>query len=221
MALLPQPLTTFEYYVRKCPLYLQNSSGFLSHFRFWYDYVMYNIYQPDFGGVLYTEENFLRLLDIFADDYLDVLDSFRRTQDTDFLDKLASLFGISRVLTITYFEDTQYKTSSVKLTDSELLIFIKCQIIRNYCDGTYEQLKKYYASTGLIVQLSTSTDSATVDVYLIALTDDQYSDNIKHLFLSGLLTVKSVGIQYRHSVIMIENILIWDEGKWDEGEWII
>lgn len=221
MALLPQPLTTFEYYVRKCPSYLQNSSGFLSHFKFWYDYVMFDVNLSTSGGVLNVEDNFLRLLDIYADDYLELLNSLRRSTDTDFLDKLASLFGVSRALTITYFEDNQFKTSSIKLTDSELLIFIKCQIIRNYCNGTYEQLKKYYTSTGLIVRLLTSTDSATVDMYLIALTDDQYSDNIKHLFLSGLLTVKSVGIQYRHSVITIENILIWDEENWDEGEWII
>lgn len=221
MSLLPQPLTTYEYYVRKCPLYLQNSSGFLSHFKFWYDYVMFDVNLSTSGGVLNVEDNFLRLLDIYADDYLELLASLRQSTDTDFLDKLASLFGVSRVLTVTYFEDNQYKTSSLKLTDSELLIFIKCQIIKNYCDGTYEQMKKYYASTGLIVQLLTSTDSATVDMYLITLTGNQYSDNIKHLFLSGLLTIKSVGIQYRHSVITIENVLIWDKGKWDEGEWII
>ena len=39
MSILIDKLKDFDYYVKKCPLYLQNSDGFIEHFRIWYDFL--------------------------------------------------------------------------------------------------------------------------------------------------------------------------------------
>mgnify|MGYP003288801105 CR=1 FL=1 len=37
VSILPEQIREFEYYKNKLPLFLQNSYGFIEHFRIWYD----------------------------------------------------------------------------------------------------------------------------------------------------------------------------------------
>lgn len=213
--ILPEKLQDWNYYVNKLPLYLQNSEGFLSHFRIWYDLLVGSGEQ---NGVLGSCEEILNNINVFAEDYV---------PNSDMLDKLGNIFGLSRNVKATYNDNGTTKTEYLTLDDHDFLLLIKAQIIKDYFDGSYVQAKEYYENAGLYIVTKNDDSPATLRVYLndIPNSDYTYSDNVRKMFLSGMLSIKSMGIMYNYSIQDLNVLLIWDGTNltygWDGGQWAI
>lgn len=209
-SLLPEKLMSFEYYQNKLPLYLQNSQGFISHFKLWYDMA---IGENEYTGLLTSANGVLYLLNIFDPNYLTELAKLPGYTDTscDMLDKLANLFGVNRVFTI--------EGDTLELTNSELLLLIKAKIIQNYFDGTREQLVQYYKDAGLRIFHTLDENYALRCKTILVQVGSEYSANMIAMFNAGMLIVESMGIEYTFEVqTIIPNV--WDALIWDEGEWV-
>lgn len=239
-SILPTTLKSFTYYVRKLPLFLQNSYGFVEHFRIWYDMM---ISETETQGAINVCDYILYLLDIFDENYLEAiakLDGSGATFDedgniisygttSDILDKIGELFGVKRTFSVAYIND-DYKqvTEEITLDNKDLLILIKAQIIKNYCEGTFEQIKGYYESAGLYIFVITSDVSATCNLFLAdGGSTYNYSDNVVKMFKAGLLIIQSMGIQYIVGKAEMTGFLVWSEDSamsnqvWDIGVWDI
>ena len=141
---------------------------------------------------------------------------------SDILDKIGNLFGLKRRFSLTV-EGTTYE---LNLNNADFLTLIRCTIIKNYFDGSFEQISKYYKDAGLPVFVLT-TGSAQCEMHLIDLEDSEYaqSADIQKMFLAGLLTVESVGISYTYSIHAINNLAIFDSEEssntFDNGVFVI
>lgn len=224
-SILPEPLKTFEYYVKKCPIYLRNDENFLEHFRIWYDFLMGDFVHR---GIYPSAETILSLMNVFDTNYLDIINSLEGDIGSDMLDKLGSIFNIRRNFSV----NINNVVHEISLADDEFLLFIKAQIIKNYSNGSYYQMREFYDKAGLLIYFNTTTSGNTT-AYLLSLSssaDIAYSNNIKDLFLAGLLTIESMGINYMYNIQPYDKMLIWvaldapdgwDGKGWDEGEWIL
>ena len=290
-SILPERLSTFEYYENKLPMWLRSSTTFKEHFRIWYDLMIQDI---SYEGVINTLDWMLYLVNIFDNneeyltsgrnlylenllklpgtkeditkldttDYVNVVgknvtfnevykatrydirldgksigkvegadlaqDPNRYGDNSDWLDKIGELFGVKRALSVQYTENNIVKIDQLNLNNEDFLKLIQCQIIKNYFNGSYEQIKQYYEKVGLRVLYINAEEEATCNVYLLKTEDSafDYSDNIKKLFLSGLMLIESAGIKYTTGVIDLGALLIWDKAVtakytgWDYGEWV-
>lgn len=215
-SILNEKLKLFDYYKNKLPLYLQNSEGFQEHFRIWFDLLVGN----DNKGLVGTADTLFNLIQIFDKDYLTYIETLDDYDEhtMDMLDKLGALFGVNRILRVTYTQDSSTITEQLNLTNAEFIYLIKSQIIRNYCEGTREQINGYYKDIGLEMYVQT-IDIATANLYLVE--NDNMSRNVIKLFLGGKLHIESMGIMYRYLLINFEDLLLWDTRNWDEGEWAV
>ena len=140
---------------------------------------------------------------------------------SDILDKIGLLFGVKRQFGIKYTENAVEVEEDISLNNQDFLLLIKGQIIKNYCEGTFDQIKGFYNSAGLKVYISTTDEGASSHVYLAEAGD--YSDNVKKMFKSGLLRIESMGITYTEGTKVIATFMVWDSAKeteyWDEGGW--
>lgn len=206
-SLIPEKLKSFKYYLSKLPRYLKASKSFQEHFKIWFELLTT---QVDNSQIL------LNMLNIFAEDYWEFLESVEgSTKDdtqSDILDKLGNLYGVSRNLTVTY-TDTQaveHVNEQLLLTNEEFLILIKSRIIQNYCEGTLKQINEYYASTGLKIYTNTSSDAATANMYLVYY-EERELNNIDKMFLGGMLIIKSMGVGYHTQILIPTQLLVWDQ----------
>lgn len=219
-SILPEKISKFEYYVSKLPLYLQNCDCFKEHFRIWYEILVGDIENKTINNknIKGSGDTLLKLLDIFNDDYLNFLNLLGNTS-SDFLDKLGSIFNVQRKFSAKYFDISTgtEKTQSFNLqNDKDFLTLIKAQIIKNYSDGSYIQMKEFYDKIGLFVNFETKVSSNTsVNLFQISSSSISYSDNIKQMFLCGLLTIESMGINYNYVILDYDNLGIWNVKKWD------
>lgn len=215
-SILNEKLKLFDYYKNKLPLYLQNSEGFQEHFRIWFDLLVGN----DNKGLVGTADTLFNLMQIFDKDYLTYIETLDDYDEhtMDMLDKLGALFGVNRILQVTYTQDSSTITEQLNLTNAEFIYLIKSQIIRNYCEGTREQINGYYKDIGLEMYVQT-TGIATANLYLVK--NDNIPQNVIKLFLGGKLHIESMGITYEYLLIDFENLLLWDTRNWDEGEWAV
>lgn len=233
-SILPEKLKSFDYYVNKLPLFLQNSYGFIEHYRIWYNLL---ISENEYEGISNVSDIILYLLDIFDKDYLTTLRDMPlsgSTSDDDYgyasdvLDKIGQLFGVTRNFTCTYTDQSQEISEALSLNNNDFLVLIKCQIIKNYCEATFEQLKQYYESAGLYTMIRTTKENgeyvpASSQIYLFSNQDIAYSENIRKMFLAGMLRIESMGINYSEFYSTLSGLLTWDSiiGNeiWDEGAW--
>lgn len=211
--ILPEVLQQFDYYKSKLPMYLQNDEAFQSHFKLWFQFLVGN---ATTNGVINVSSTVLKLLDIFADDYLTVFHQLPNPNEEKpiqifMLDYLAALFNVSRTSAVIGDTVIQYPT----LSDEELLLLLRAQIIQNYSDGTYIQSKEFYDKSGLKIGIVKSGDAS---IQFQLLNPRELSNNTKLLFNLGLLTIKSIGISQSYYYIT-GNELVWDESKWNEGVW--
>ena len=222
-SIMPDVLKSFEYYVDKLPMFLQESYGFIEHFRIWHDVL---------NATISASDETLCLLNIFDPDYLSKIRDLEDSGSTgptdygtksDILDKLGKFFGVNRTLSCTYEDTTGTRTDELTLNNEDFLLLIKGQIIKNYCEGTYEQLVQYYQNAGLRVFIITSTENATSALHLVELDEGDYSDNVKKMFKAGLLRIASVGIKYNDYLVKLTGFLTWDGelsgDVWDVGVW--
>ena len=229
MSFVPDKIKSYEWYYNKLPLYLKNSYGFSEHFRIWYELLV----SGDKKGIVNVGDTLLYLFNIFDENFLQTIANLPDSGATegnygtvsDFLDKLGYLFGVIRNFSVTYKNDNNEDvTEDLSLNNEDFLLLIKAQIIKNYCEGTYEQIKGYYNSAGLDVFLITTEDGASAHVYLAATPDStKYSLNVKKMFKSGLMRIESMGITYTEGVRALDWFLTWDSTKakeyWDTGVW--
>lgn len=262
MSICPLTLKSFDYYLKKLPMYLRSSEAFQQHFRIWYDmFVGYNFdnvrenYEYDeYSGIVQVGDTILSLLDIFDGSYTDsgeyvnaylekivslehAWEDGATSEDklahpygtrSDILDKIASIYGIRRNLTISYqtTPSDPIETSSISLDNEELLQYIKIQIIKNYCDGSYQQLQEYYAYSNLQIIMQTADEMCTCNLYLVKFTESDELTNLEKLFLAGELSVDSMGIQYVRQIFNVNSVLVWDKeiggnyGGWDTATWL-
>lgn len=229
MSFVPDKIKSYEWYYNKLPLYLKNSYGFSEHFRIWYELLI----SGDKNGIVNVGDTLLYLFNIFDKNFLQTIANFPDSGATegnygtvsDFLDKLGYLFGVIRNFSVTYKNDNDENvTEDLSLNNEDFLLLIKAQIIKNYCEGTYEQIKGYYNSAGLDVFLITTEDGASAHVYLAAPPNSsKYSLNVEKMFKSGLMRIESMGITYTEGVRVLVSFLTWDSTKtkeyWDTGVW--
>lgn len=146
----------------------------------------------------------------------------------DILDKIGSWFGVSRNFSVKYLAkstDSEPTTYDLSLTNDEFLMLIKCRIVRNHFNGSYEQMKAFYELVGLYTYVATIPDKdARALIYLIETSERVYSDNIKHMFKAGELLISSMGVQYDYTVTSTDNALRWNglgySEVWDNGAWV-
>lgn len=229
MSFVPDKIKSYEWYYNKLPLYLKNSYGFSEHFRIWYELLI----SGDKNGIVNVGDTLLYLFNIFDKNFLQTIANLPDSGATegnygtvsDFLDKLGYLFGVIRNFSVTYKNDNNEDvTEDLSLNNEDFLLLIKAQIIKNYCEGTYEQIKGYYNSAGLDVFLITTEDGASAHLYLAATPDStKYSLNVEKMFKSGLMRIESMGITYTEGVRALDWFLTWDSTKikeyWDAGVW--
>lgn len=209
-SILIDKLKDFKYYVRKCPLYLQNDENFLVHFKIWYDFMISETFNK---GTINTSDVLLSLINIYDPNYEELLKSLKEPTPenpdppSDILDKLGSIYDIQRNFSIVV--DNQTKT--ISLNDHDFLIYIKSKIIKNNYDGSYETLKKLYTDVGLDVYFKNGSTSATLLVILLVTEDNKnnYSENIQDLFKAGYLTTIPMGISYTCAVVRYDKLLVW------------
>lgn len=217
--MLNERLKKFEYYQKKLPLYLQNSYGIVEQFHIIYELLM---------TLDKTEDNTLKAIQIFDKDYLDFInnvDGSYKPNDSDILEKLARLYGFDRVFDVQYLDITTSTTKlkHLSLSNDEMLTLLKAAIIQKNFDGSRETAEAYYKSVNLpIYMLTDESNKCTCNVYLNSGERDM-SENIVDLFLAGMLTIKSAGIKYNHTVNDLLALLIWDSenanSRWDKGRW--
>ena len=218
-SILVDKLKSFDYYKNKLPLYLQNSYGFQEHFKIWYDFLVGNISSTNnISGIVGTSDTLLNLMNIFDSDYLNYVASMEdsgATEDepygtnSDILDKIGALLGVTRNFKVTINNVEE----ELSLNNEDFLILIKTQIIKNYCEGTLEQINAYYKSIKLQLYAINSSTPGQAILYLIVSKNDSrfsYSPNIKKMFEAGLLKIESMGIIYSNLSLDYENLLHWD-----------
>lgn len=224
--LIPLTIREFRYYERKLPLYLRNDECFVEHFRLWYELLMgkgddeTGVPINEFQGISPSADLLLHLLNIYDKDFLDTVTQLKDyNDDCNLLDMLGSLFGLRRTFSFEYYETATSLTktqTTVSLKDKEFLTLIKAQIIRNYCNGTYEQVMQYYKDANLqILPVSNNVYNASVDAYLNESED--ITSNIDKLFRGGYLTVEHLGIHYTYTITEILRILIWADANGEQG----
>lgn len=197
--MISETLLSFDYYKRKLPLYLQTCESFLSHFHIWHDFLQCIDTQSD---VL------LASLNIFDNNWL------VENQNSDLLDKLASLYNVSRNFQVSYIDSSgSTVTKKLSLNNGELLTLIRARIIKNYFDGSTEQIQQYYAmlNIGNFVQFTESTSGFCQIIY----TTNDTTNNYSTMFLAGLLTIESMGISYTRSLNQADvGLMFWDSTNW-------
>ena len=228
MSIIPQELRSFDYYLRKLPLFLRQSDTFIEHFRIWFD--LLNGGSTAYSGIVDSADCLLYLLNIFDDDYIDTVNSLVGNENgtvSDILDKLGALFGVHRVFSVTYKDDNDviHEDEQLELNNQDFLTLIKAQIIKDYCDGTAEQIEQFYDSIGLKIYVITTDSNATASLYLAEFTGvNSYSDNIKKMFQAGILRINNLGIAYKDLTKELTGSLIWDapaaaKQGWGKGLW--
>ena len=236
ISVLPAELRTFNYYKYRLPLWLQNSNGFMEHFRIWFDMAFGNIEVEGINnsGAISVGDLYLYLLNIFDADFLSTVRDLPNSGSTgatdygtesDILDKLGELFGVRRKFTYTFTNESGIEeTLNLDLNNADFLTYLKAQIIRNYYDGSFEQVREYYESAGLQIY-ATTPEGYNATSYLILVNDGtvNYSDDVLNMFRAGLLRIDSMGIAYDQAITNNDGLLKWDsiiaDERWDVGEW--
>ena len=211
-----EKLRTWNYYLNKLPLYLQNSWGIDEHF-----YMLYELLtQLDNAS-----GEILKCFDVFNSDFANfMLSTSDNIYSFDMLEKLARIYGVNRYLDIEYTENLVVYKKQLKLTNNELLTLLLSKIILNNFDGTYEQLHELYNKINLPIYIFTNISLLpTVYLYLDSSRLSTVSENILDLFKAGYFTLPSLGIKYECVAINISAIASWNSVEqkqfWNEGLW--
>lgn len=222
--MIDKELLDFQYYYNKLPVYLKNSYGFEEHFKIWFDLL---------STMDSTEDNIMRFFDIFNTDYLSYIDELEG-QGSDILDKIGKIFNIKRNLSVPYLDGAEKKTKFVSLNNKDFLTFIRATIIKNYCNGSFEQVNNFYTNINLPIIYIGTNNPATVNVVMLKTQgEDAISEEIQTLFKGGLLNIKSMGIIYsNYTIVDFDSLAIWDlvqktyannyvnnNKGWDGGQW--
>lgn len=201
--LINDKLLTFDYYKDKMTLFLKNSYGVKEQLEILYQILV------QFDNEAYKMFSMMNMLDENTITVINNLDE----NESDILDKIGKLFGLSRNLTVV-IEDVTY---SLNLTNSEFFKLIQTTIIKNSFSGTREEAEKLYKMINIpILMLNDTTPAQVLMIYDD--TEDENS-NLQKLFLSGLFTLKSMGISYTYKVQKVSQIGTFDVSYYDNSRW--
>lgn len=209
--MIDERLLQLNYYLDKLSMYFRSSYGIEEQFA-----MIHNILSTMNSELDKAFEN----INVVSPDIINVYNELDETgQVSDMLDKIASIYGITRQFSVTYVDENDIVvTENLSLTNYELLILVRARIIQNTYKGTYEECMKMYKLINLQddIIINFDTEDATCNIYLrpMSLT---VTDNIKHMFLAGLLTLKSLGITYNHYYYDVSQLGIWDETDWNSS----
>lgn len=228
MSILPTKLQSFDYYRNLVPMYLQDVHGFLEQIKIFFDIGFQSgnflfcgndvVCGTTLGftgsSVLSSIDRTFSFLDIFN------MSKTHNDESSDILDKLAALFGVTRRFSVNVGEVKK----DLQLSDDDLLILIKFQVIKNFFDGSQERLSKCITLTGLPIMILTDT-SGHCKSYMLIQDDTPISENVQYMFLAGLLNIESMGIRYSYALQSAENIAIFDSlnsaSSFDNGRFIL
>lgn len=215
--MLIDKLKDFTYYKNKLPIYMQNTPGIVDQF-----YVLFQFLQEHD----IAEDMLLKSIDVFNPDYLDYINSLDDSASgnkSDILDKLGELYGVSRSFSAPYtFNDVNYP-GNVNLDNQWFLYLIRARIVQTTYDGGSKMAREFYVKNNLpIYIISDNTENASCRVLFnareIGVAQTDVPENILAMFLNGLLTIKSMGISYKHLVIDSEsNSLVFDVSFWSSS----
>lgn len=205
ISIIDEEVQTLDYYVNKLPLFLQNSYGFIEMLE-----SMFKPIKQDFA----TMEELLYSYDIFDDDFLNFIVELEGSGSSEsepygdvseILDRFAAYFGLRRIMNVTYDGETY----ELNLNNAELLTLIRAQVIRNNYDGTAERAEKFYNTLGFgSILRAVTTGPASAKIYLFhEQAEIEITDNLKHLFFAGYLTIASVGITYTYKLFEMANLI--------------
>ena len=135
--------------------------------------------------------------------------------------------------------DISSGTKYITLNNHDYLTYIKMQIKKSFFNGTREELANIYygelkanetsSSSGEYLQFYYITmynideiideSPAYVQIYwsnaqISEEEESPFSSTLRYMFLNGLLTIESVGINYSRSIQNITNIAIFDYNEW-------
>lgn len=226
-SILPEKYATFDYYRKRLPQYLQQSSNFLSHFELWYD-LLTGKSEERLNGIAPTLDAILFMLNIFDPNYMRYiadLGDYGQGEDqygtiSALLDQIGSIYGVSR----NYPFSVTGSTDPIQLNNYDYWQVIKTQIVRNNFDGTSEMVHQFYKDSGLKIQQLMTTTPGEATVILIS-SESEYpvSNNIETLFLNGYLTLESLGIKYARTVYATSSFFTFDSTdtnkQWNSGVW--
>lgn len=215
--MLIDKLKDFTYYKNKLPIYMQNTPGIVDQF-----YVLFQFLQEHD----IAEDMLLNAIDIFNPEYLDYINSLDGNSagnESDILDKIGELYGVSRSFSAPYtFNDVNYP-GNVRLDNRWFLYLIRARIVQTTYDGGSKMAREFYVKNNLpIYIISDNTENASCRVLFnareIGVAQTDVPENILAMFLNGLLTIKSMGISYKHLVIDSEsNSLVFDVNFWSNA----
>lgn len=222
--MLSEKLKDWQYYYDKLPLYMKNSYGIQDHFRIIFGMMI---------AMDVAEVDICKMFDFLDEGYDKVIEEYDALDGYafSFLDMIGALYGINRSMSVEYYDKTAGKDveKHLRLTNKELYVFIKSRIIQNNYDGSFIQAKQYYDSIGLPLKMFTSDNAGEhAKCYLYLDKNANVTDNIHSLFLGGLLTLKSLGIEYDVADIDSERFGIWagnasnadSHNSWDIALWL-
>lgn len=211
--MLQKKLLTYEYYIKKLSMFMRNSYGIEE---------MTKLYVDVLANLDITIDRLFSMFSSVSNGNMQIIQAFS-SDESDILDKVAMMFGISRHLSVI----VDGEEHQLALNNIELQSFIKAKIFQNNYDGTKKASDEYYSMLSAmtdnrirIVLVNDNTESARCLVYLNQNSD--LSQNDRYLFLSGELTLKSMGIEYVHIITEIDNLAIFDGPArlgWNGGIW--
>lgn len=183
-------------------------------------------------------ETIIDSLNLFDKDYSKnyIGDGNESSTNNVYLDRIGNIFNVSRSFSIkmgtkespTSIEDINDSAPTyITLNNKEFLQYLKLQIIKQNFTGTREELALLYgddttelANTGTsqlnFIYLTDTKASAKVNIYWQP-KKEKYSSEFYYMFLNGLLTIESMGIEYNRSIMNIDSIAIFDDKDKDES----
>lgn len=216
--ILDENLYDINYYLNKTSLFLQASYGLPEQYQ-----MLCSVFK-NLNDIFEQIINVNYILNS-EDEYLPYIENKNVSKQ---LDNIGRIFGLNRNLSMKYpTDESKLPTKeedlsvikNVTLSDLAFIIYIKCQIIKQNFLGTREELGQLYnseydVSKNLIklkfVYIPSETTNADVSIYWDN-SDEFYTTNdlqleLRCLFLNGLLTIESLGINYTKVIQSIGNL---------------
>lgn len=229
--MLKENLLSKDFYLDKMSMFLKDSFGMIDREEV-YRLVLNNVNDVsddlishyDIYNILYTEDYFERNVPegMTAEEYAN------STKD-EILDRIAAIFGIQRTFNISYagqsYQGHYYGTigetvtKTLTLTNRELLVYIKVVITKLNYRGTAQEIVELYNDDGnkdlqnLQIFYSWGSSPLVCNVYLCNFNEisrDNYDSHLVELFLSDLLLVESLGVQYNKILTQVMFTAVFD-----------
>lgn len=216
--ILDENLYDINYYLNKTSLFLQASYGLPEQYQ-----MLCSVFK-NLNDIFEQIINVNYILNT-EDEYLPYIDGKNISKQLDYIGRI---FGLNRNLSMKYPADESILPvkeedlsviKNVTLSDLAFIVYIKCQILKQNFLGTREELGQLYNSEydvpkNLIslkfLYIPNPLNVANVSIYWTNFSK-VYQNNdlqleLRCLFLNGLLTIESLGINYDRILQDVSNL---------------